>query len=529
MNKKLLKKIFLVFIPIFLSINFVFAQNDVYKNVSSGLDNASTTTISNTSTGGLADTARYIGLMAAAAIVTLVIFKLIEGAVLKGTYDNIYDQQKGNKIIQNAVISFLIFIFVNLLFSYINPDYGSWIFNSSTGVTPGVTVSGGSCVVDQAYNNKSVEDEIKQDEEDSKYKPWVYMDSTGHPTIGWGFNLAQSGASSFMQKAGVDNITISSLLSSSCKNVSIKDSATSADKSCATTITQAQADAIFNTELATQKDNINKWVGGADKYAALPVNIQKALLNIMYNVGSDSMSKFTKMKSAVDTKDWKGVASELQNSTYCSQVGQRCSRLVGLILGECPTISSVNSSSLASTATANLDKFKNSNTPCPTNTTDIGTIKTNFQGNPTIRLCRLSSITGAGEDTKGNKNSLGAVVNAVVAADFQKMGEVAKNSNPSVQMSANSSFRLEDSCGGAGNGSACAKPGTSPHQLGIAVDFNNAGGSGDKASSGSSCSARAKADTPVYNWLYKYSQSYNIKQYSVEPWHWDEYPAGNRC
>lgn len=156
MNKKLFKNLFLAFVFIYLSINFAFAQtfqgytggssggagvSDTYQNVSAGLDNASTTTISNTSTGGLADTARYIGLMAAAAIVTLVIFKLIEGAVLKGTYDNIYDQQKGNKIIQNAIISFLIFIFVNLLFSYINPDYGSWIFNSSTGVTPGAATN----------------------------------------------------------------------------------------------------------------------------------------------------------------------------------------------------------------------------------------------------------------------------------------------------------------------------------------------------------------------------------------------------
>ena len=104
MNKKLFQKLFIAFISLFLSVNFVFAQSDTYQNVSSGFNNSSTTVISNTSTGGLAETARYIGLMAAAAIVTLVIFKLIEGAVLKGTFDNIYDQQKGNKIIQNAVI-----------------------------------------------------------------------------------------------------------------------------------------------------------------------------------------------------------------------------------------------------------------------------------------------------------------------------------------------------------------------------------------------------------------------------------------
>ena len=140
------KKLFIFFFSIFLSLNFTFAQNDIYQNVSSGLDNATSTTISNTSTGGLVDTVRYVGLITAAAIITLVIFKLIEGAVLKGTYDNIYDQQKGNKILQNAVISFLIFIFVNLLFTYINPDYGSWIFNTSTEVIPS-TNNGGNCTV----------------------------------------------------------------------------------------------------------------------------------------------------------------------------------------------------------------------------------------------------------------------------------------------------------------------------------------------------------------------------------------------
>ena len=116
------KKIFILFFYIALSLNFVFAQNsntDIYRNISGGLDNATVTEISNTESGGLSDIAGYVGTMAAAAIITLVIFKLIEGAVLKGTFDNIYDQQKGNKIIKNAITSFLIFIFVNLLFTYI--------------------------------------------------------------------------------------------------------------------------------------------------------------------------------------------------------------------------------------------------------------------------------------------------------------------------------------------------------------------------------------------------------------------------
>ncbi len=478
------KKLFIFYIVIFLSINFSFAQNDVYQNVGGNLDGSKSTTISNTSTGGLADTARYVALLAAAAIVTLVIFKLIEGAVLKGTYDNIYDQQKGNKIIKNATISFFIFIFVNLLFTYINPDYGSWIFNSSTGVTPSTTVSGGSCVVNQAYNNKSVEDEIKQDEESGEYKPWVYMDTTGHPTIGWGFNLAQSGASGFMQQAGVDNNTISSLLSASCKNVSTKDSSASADSKCSTTITQSQADAIFNTELATQKNNIYKWSGGQDKYNALPVNIQKALLNIMYNVGYDSMSKFIKMKAAVDNK-------ELQNSTYCSQVGQRCPRLVGLILGECPVASSANSSSIAG------------------------------QGDRCIKPVSQSDLVAVGDSTGGKCVPAGPIyLRADVAQKFKQMQQAAASANVKItpttgyrndnvqvclwNQNGQDTSRVAKPCSVGGNGSN--------HVDGTAVDISMGCTTGDLPS---------KCNQKIYTWLKANAASYGFyNKLNTDPVHW---------
>ena len=485
------KKLFIFYIVTLLSINFTFAQNDVYQNVGGNLDGSTSTTISNTSTGGLADTARYAALMVSAAIITLVIFKLIEGAVLKGTYDNIYDQQKGNKILKNATISFFIFIFVNLLFTYINPDYGSWIFNTSTGVTPNTTLSGGSCVVDQAYNNKSVEDQIKQDEESGKYKPWVYMDSTGHPTIGWGFNLAQSGASGFMQKAGIDNNTINSLLSASCKNVSTKDSARSPDSKCSTTITQAQADAMFNTLLAAQKDNIYRWVGGQDKYNALPINIQKALLNVMYNVGAGSMSEFVKMKAAVNAKDWKGVASELQNSDYCKTVGQRCSRLTGLILGECPTVMPSNSSSVAG------------------------------QGNRCLKPVSQSNLVAVGDRAGGKCVPAGPIyLRADVAQKFKQMQQAAASANVKItpttgyrndnvqvclwNQNGQDTSRVAKPCSVGGNGSN--------HVDGTAIDISMGCTTGDLPS---------KCNQKIYGWLKANASTYGFyNKLEKDPVHW---------
>ncbi|MDQ1281721.1 MAG: hypothetical protein QG630_72 [Patescibacteria group bacterium] len=371
MNKKIFKKLFLVFISIFLTLNFAFAQDTIYRNVSDGLDNKETETISNTSTGGLADTARYIALMASAAIIALVIFKLIEGAVLKGTYDNIYDQQKGNKILKNAVASFLIFIFVNLLFSYINPDYGSWIFNTSSsggGSSGGGGASGsleqdGQCINDPVYYSKSVEDQIKQDEEGGKYKSWVYMDTTGHPTIGWGFNLAQSGASQIMKEAGIDNNTISSLLSTPCKNVSVDGLAKAADKNCPTTISKEQADALFNNELPKRKKDAIAWAGGQAVFDKLPENIKKVIINMSYNMGAGKLATFSESgdtKQGLKKADWGQMAHGIVDSLYCTQVKGRCGRLVGLVYdGKCPAnTSSTNNTSI------NSQKKKNAAEVC---------------------------------------------------------------------------------------------------------------------------------------------------------------------
>jgi LAS superfamily LD-carboxypeptidase LdcB len=143
---------------------------------------------------------------------------------------------------------------------------------------------------------------------------------------------------------------------------------------------------------------------------------------------------------------------------------------------------------------------------------------------PTILLCQLSSISGSGDGPSGATVGGGVVVNKQVAAAFQAMGEAAKAAG--VPLSG-SSFRLEDSCSGTGNGTACAKPGQSPHQIGIAIDFSNIH---TKGGSTTSCSGRVTDPAREWGWLHAHAASeFGIKQYSYEAWHWDASNLPNRC
>ncbi len=184
----------------------------------------------------------------------------------------------------------------------------------------------------------------------------------------------------------------------------------------------------------------------------------------------------------------------------------------------------------------------NPSAECPGGTEDIGTIKTQYTGvripagndNPSIKLCRLSSIDGTGwnNETKTTDDSSGAVLNAAVAGIYQKLGSdymdyAEANNLPVKKLYSNSSFRLVQPCSGEG----CANPGESHHQLGAAIDFNLTDGS--QEGSKTSCSGRQRSEDPVWKWLDENAPALNIKQYSEENWHWEYVPSGvneaNKC
>lgn len=168
--------------------------------------------------------------------------------------------------------------------------------------------------------------------------------------------------------------------------------------------------------------------------------------------------------------------------------------------------------------------------PCAEGSNEIGDVESRYtaslkKDSPLIiKLCQVPVIGGRGNNTSGQNIEGGIVVNSRVSGAWVALGNAAKQAD--IELTG-SSFRLADSCGGTGSGTACAKPGTSMHQLGIAVDFSNMGSKGGRTDS---CAGRkGAAGDKRWEWLFNNAEKFGIKQYSYEPWHWDLGNFPNRC
>ena len=60
----------------------------------------------------------------------------------------------------------------------------------------------------------------------------------------------------------------------------------------------------------------------------LPEEAQQIISNMMFNLGLPRLSKFKKMKQAVDNRDWKEAANQMKSSRWYVQVKNRADRLV---------------------------------------------------------------------------------------------------------------------------------------------------------------------------------------------------------
>jgi len=60
----------------------------------------------------------------------------------------------------------------------------------------------------------------------------------------------------------------------------------------------------------------------------LPEEAQLIIANMMYNLGRPRLSRFHKMKKAVDNRDWYEAAYEMTDSKWARQVPNRAHRLI---------------------------------------------------------------------------------------------------------------------------------------------------------------------------------------------------------
>jgi len=92
-----------------------------------------------------------------------------------------------------------------------------------------------------------------------------------------------------------------------------------------TVLSNEQVTALFEKDLLKHIPAAVNFVA-PHSWTSLPLEAQKVLLNMAFNLGSNLM-QFTKAAAAVRAHRWAAAAAEFGDSKWCTQVKRRCTRL----------------------------------------------------------------------------------------------------------------------------------------------------------------------------------------------------------
>lgn len=127
-----------------------------------------------------------------------------------------------------------------------------------------------------------VRESLKRDE---GLRLYLYHDTTGHQTIGYGHNVDERG------------------------------------------ITERAADVILDDDIDIAATESMMWIGGPGEWAQLDDCRKGVVIQMMFNLGMTSMRKFKQFKRALLAEDYSLAAVEMLDSRWAKQVGDRAKKL----------------------------------------------------------------------------------------------------------------------------------------------------------------------------------------------------------
>ena len=92
------------------------------------------------------------------------------------------------------------------------------------------------------------------------------------------------------------------------------------------TISLEAAGLMLNRDISTAIGTANT-VFGRDRFESMTDARQRALVNMIFNLGPERFAGFRRMVTAVKEHRWNDAASECLDSTYAKQVGARADRV----------------------------------------------------------------------------------------------------------------------------------------------------------------------------------------------------------
>ena len=145
------------------------------------------------------------------------------------------------------------------------------------------------CSTEILMDIERLKEEIKADE---GYKNEIYLDHLSLPTLGVGHLIKESDPE-FGLEVG-------------------------------TFIDNERVDELFEQDLNTTLDECTLLY---DDFYVLPEEAQLIIANMMFNLGRPRLSRFHKMKKAVDNRDLQEASNQMKDSKWYRQVTLRAERL----------------------------------------------------------------------------------------------------------------------------------------------------------------------------------------------------------
>ena len=104
----------------------------------------------------------------------------------------------------------------------------------------------------------------------------------------------------------------------------IKETDPEYDLEVGTHIDDERVNELFEQDINVTIDECRKLYYDFDK---LPEEAQLIICNMMFNMGRPRLSRFHKMKRAVENRDWKEASNQMKDSKWYRQVTNRADRL----------------------------------------------------------------------------------------------------------------------------------------------------------------------------------------------------------
>ena len=86
-----------------------------------------------------------------------------------------------------------------------------------------------------------------------------------------------------------------------------------------------RVDMLFAEDLETTIDECKLLYNNFDD---LPEEVQRIIANMLFNMGRPRLSRFHKMKKAIDNRDWIEASVQMKDSLWARQVPNSADRLV---------------------------------------------------------------------------------------------------------------------------------------------------------------------------------------------------------